>query len=105
MATDREIRETIARCVSSIVYYDRCGRTAQAREVFEADVALVREWLDSEGMAGAEVVIQILAPVLSELSDRYESAEAAILHGEFVAALRFAESSPDKSGEHLVYQG
>ena len=39
MEADRGVLETVARCVSLLVYYRNCGRTEQAREILEADVA------------------------------------------------------------------
>jgi hypothetical protein len=97
MKTDREIQETVARCVAAIVYYHNCGRTTRAREVFEADVAGIRDRLRVEGAPGREVGPQVRAELLA----RYEPRLASALFEEFVAALTPPRSSPASSGEYL----
>ncbi len=98
MTTDREIQETVARCVSVVVYYHNCGRTTRAQEVFEADVAVIRDWLRVAGATGQVIGSQIRA----ELLERYEPQLASLLFNEFVAALTPQEAWPTASGEHLA---
>jgi hypothetical protein len=100
MRTDREIEETVARCVSVVVYYHNCGRSTRAREVFEADVAVIREWLRVAGATGQVVGSRIRAELLA----RYEPPLASLLFDEFVAALTLEKSSPASSTGRLTNQ-
>jgi hypothetical protein len=104
MDSDRAIQETVARCVSLLVYYRNCGRTAQAREVMEADVDVIASWVAEAGLSREAVGRAILVPVLAELIERYGRQAATDLSADFIAALQPGKS-PEPSGEHLVYQG
>jgi hypothetical protein len=105
MEADRAVLETLARCVSLLVYYRNSGRTAQAREVLEADVAVVAAWVEEAGLSREELGRRILSPLLAQLHDRYTSGEALDLYEAFLAASNATGSMPSPSGENLVYRG
>ncbi|MDR3632870.1 MAG: hypothetical protein P4L84_03485 [Isosphaeraceae bacterium] len=85
MATDREVEETIARCVGIMVFYRNSGRTTQSKSRMAAEIrevgGCVREWHSTNGVVG-----RIVDSVKAELIARYGHELGVRLDGEFYMA-------------------
>ncbi|WP_406695856.1 hypothetical protein V5E97_33150 [Singulisphaera sp. Ch08] len=90
MATEREIQETIARCVSIMVYYHNCGKTAHTKEQMTAEIGTVAQTV--KGWAsGNDPWGRILDSVNAELIARYGFELGVRLDGEFYKAFEDAD--------------
>jgi hypothetical protein len=92
MATDREVEEMIARCVSIMVFYRNCGRSTQSKAGMAAEIravaGCVKEWHPAGG-----VIMHILDSVKAELIARYGHELGVRLDDEFYRAFE-GETKP-----------
>ena len=87
MATDRELQETIARCVSALVFYHKCGRTGETSERMAAEVQLIAGYVGEVlHLAGDEIESRLVRPLEFELTERFGREVGRRLLGEFLAA-------------------
>ena len=88
MATERQIQETIARCVSIVVFFHNSQKTPKMRTMMVAEVQAVAGSVEELGMCGMATDEQILLPVESELVARYGPAVGRRLNAEFARAFK-----------------
>ena len=86
MATERQLQETVARCVSIMVYYHNTTRAPQAKERMIAEVELVAAWVLELDLSPGDTDRHIFRPVEGELLARYGPEVARGLHAEFLDA-------------------
>ena len=88
MATEREIQETIARCVSIVVFFQNSQKTSKMKGMMAAEVKAIAGWLEEAGLCGVVIDEQILFPVGSELLIRYGPVIGRRLNAEFARAFK-----------------
>ncbi len=86
MPTDRQIDETIARCVSTMVYLHASGQKARAFDQAAAEIQLIAAWIREMGLEDSEVQDRILDPLEEELCNRYGPELGPRLLGVFLEA-------------------
>ena len=86
MATEREIQETIARCVGIMVFYVNSRETRPAKGLMIAEVRAVAGLVKRWGLSGQATADSVLRPVEAELLARYGREAAGRLNAEFVEA-------------------
>ena len=86
MLNEGEVRETIARCVSIIVYYHNCGRTQQTTTAMVDDIQVVAGLVAGQELGIRQIDERILRPVEAELLARYGHELGFRLNKEFVEA-------------------
>ena len=86
MATEREIQETIAKCVGIMVFYVNSRETRQAKTLMMAEVQAVAGLVKKWGLGGQATADSVFRPVEAELLARYGREEAGRLNAEFVGA-------------------
>lgn len=84
MATEREIQETVARCVAGLVFYVNSGKTPKTKAMMVAEARAVAALVAGWGLSDD----RILRPVEAELVARYGPETRAGLHAEFVKAFK-----------------
>lgn len=85
MATERDILEMIARCVSIMVFYHNSGKTAHTKDQMAAEIGAVAQSVNQWRMADS-LRIRILGAVNAEMVARYGSELGVRLDGEFYKA-------------------
>ena len=88
MATERQIQETIARCVSIVVFFHNSQKTPKMKTMMVAEVQTVAGWVEELGMGGMAADEQILLPVELELLARYGHEVGRRLNAEFARAFK-----------------
>ncbi len=88
MATERQVQETIARCVSIVVFFHNSQKTPKMRAMMVAEVRTVAGWVEELGMCGMAAGEQILSPVELELIARYGPVVGRKLNSEFAKAFK-----------------
>jgi hypothetical protein len=86
MATEREIDEMVARCVSSLVYYVKDSQSLEATRMVEYEIDRIAHWLSREGL-NADVDGLIRAPVVEELTSRFGRFASRKLSARFLRPL------------------
>ena len=90
MPTDREIQETIARCVSIMGFYRIMGKSAQSKALMAAEIGAVahsvKQWSSVNDPCG-----RILDSVNAEMIVRYGSELGDRLDREFYKAFEDAD--------------
>jgi hypothetical protein len=86
MATVREIQETIARCVSVVVFYKNSEKTQRADQLMSEEVQTLAGQVRDLGLDIRKADDLILAPVERELLVRYGHEVAPRLYGKFAEA-------------------
>jgi hypothetical protein len=86
MAIEREIQETIARCVGIMVFYVNSQKTRPAKALMIAEVQAVAGLVKKWGLSGQAMDDSVFRPVEAELLARYGREEARKLNTEFVEA-------------------
>ena len=71
LPTDRQIQETIARCVSTMVYFHNAERTPRSEDLMAAEVQVVAGWVEEMALGPREADELLLRPVEAELVQRY----------------------------------
>jgi hypothetical protein len=82
----REIQETLAWCVSIMVFHHNTRSTQGAAEVLLEDVRLVARWVQESDITHDEFIAHLMVPLKIELESRYGKAVGRMLHEEFFAA-------------------
>jgi hypothetical protein len=99
MATERQLQETVARCVSIMVYYYNTPRAPETKERMIAEVKLVAAWDIELDLSPGDTDRHIFRPVEGELLARYGPEVARGLHAEFLDAYEgFCPSSLNPEG-------
>ncbi len=88
MATERQIQETIARCVSIVVFFHNSQKTPKMKSMMVAEVRTIAGWAEELGMCGMAADEQILFPVELELIARYGPVVGRRLNAEFAKAFK-----------------
>jgi hypothetical protein len=88
MATERQIQETIARCVSCMDFYVNSYETRWSRAVMSAEIQTVASLVTQWGWSSQATDDSILGPVQAELIARYGPEAGGILNTEFVGAFQ-----------------
>lgn len=86
MVTDRQIQETVARCVSTMVYYHNCERSRKAVEQMTVEIQLIAGFVGESGFNVAEINSRIFRPVEVELIVRYGHEVGPRMLAEFIEA-------------------
>ena len=71
MLNDRTLQETIARCVSIMVYFRSSSRTPKARSFVLAEVQSIAAWVAGSDLTMDEIQGDLLEPLRVELVARY----------------------------------
>lgn len=100
--TDRQIQETIARCVSIMVCYHNDERTTETRDMMVADLEQAARLALELGLDPREIEDEILGPVGSELRARYGRAVGAELSAIFEPTFRTWITSPNATAERAA---
>jgi hypothetical protein len=102
--TDREVQETIARCVSALVFYRNSKKTRVVEEQLDADAGVLAAWVKQAGLTARDVDALVLGPLEAELVARFGAEAGGGLCGVFVKALRrrFATSDPSPATTALL---
>jgi hypothetical protein len=87
MATDREVLETIARCVSIMVWYHNSEKTPETSAMMTADLRQVAAWLAEQRLDHSEIENRIVDSVASELLIRHGYDIAPGLYNVFLRAI------------------
>ena len=88
MATERQIQELIARCVSIVVFFHNSPKTSKMRTMMVAEVQAVARSAEELGMGDRAKDERILLSVESELLARYGQEVGRRLNAEFARAFR-----------------
>ncbi len=88
MATERQTQETIARCVSIVVFFHNSQKTPKMKSMMVAEVRTIADWAEELGMCGMAADEQILLPVEAELIARYGPVVGRRLNAEFAKAFK-----------------
>ena len=96
MATERQVQETISKCVSTIVYYHNEERSTAADEWVVADVRAITRLVRDLGFSDLGVARRILQPVEGELIDRYGHEVGARLFAKFADAFEDSFEDADR---------
>ncbi|WP_406699121.1 hypothetical protein V5E97_09600 [Singulisphaera sp. Ch08] len=88
MATEPQIRETAARCVSCMVCYVSSGRMSQVKRVMTAELKETTPFVLGCGVSDSELDESILGPIEAGLVARYGPAEGLKLSQEFAGFFR-----------------
>jgi hypothetical protein len=87
MVTERQIQETIARCVSLMVFYHNSEKSAQLSDDLADQARAVAGWASEANFGETEAGERIFRPVASELVARYGEGVGCRLRDEFLAAI------------------
>ncbi len=88
MTTERQIQETIARCVSIVVFFHNSQKSPKMRSMMVAEVQTVARWAEELGMCDRAADEQIVLSVESELLARYGPVVGRRLNAEFAKAFK-----------------
>jgi len=92
MATEREVQETIARCVSIAVYYHGGDQTGQTSDRMTSEVRATALALGEMGISATQARGRIVEPVRLELLARFGPEEGPRIARDFADA--FAGEDP-----------
>ena len=86
--TERQLQETVARCVSIMVYFHNDPeRTPKTKERMVAEVQVVAGWVAEMGLKPGQTDELILRPVEAELFARYGHELGLRLNRMFLEAI------------------
>src|SRR6476660_9669452 len=86
MATERQVQELVARCVSIAVFYHNGEKAAKAKEMMAAEIRAVARQVGEMGLGPERLDEQFLRPVEAELSARYGPQAGARLYAAIARA-------------------
>lgn len=86
MVSERQLQETIARCVSCMVFYVNSGKTRQAKREMIAEAQAAASLLAKWGLSGRAAEDSFLKPFEAEMVARYGPADSRKLSKDFVEA-------------------
>jgi len=95
--TERQIQETVARCVGIMVSFHNAARTPQAQELMTAEIRIMADSVAEWSMGVAEVDGLILRPVEAELHARYGLELGPRLNRLFLEAFDDLDASCERS--------
>ncbi len=84
MATAKQMRQTVDRCVNTMIRYHDAGRTRHTNLLMVAELQAHAAWVLDLGMDVAETVENILHPVETELIRRYGHELGLRFYDEFL---------------------
>lgn len=85
-ANERQIQETIARCVSCMVFHYNVKKTPKGKAQTVAELGAIAEMVKEFELRAGEVNDRILGPVESELVTRYGREVGGDLYADFAKA-------------------
>jgi len=85
MKTDRLLQETVARCVSTIVYYFKSENTRAMAQRMAAEVRMIADSVGELGLGKSDVEEYVTRPLEAELVGRYGDELGGRLFGDFIA--------------------
>jgi len=94
---ERQIQETIARCVGIMVWFHNAVRTPQTNGLMTAEIRVMAGWVAEWGMGQVEVDGLILRPVEAELHARYGHELGPRLNRLFLEAFDGLDASCERS--------
>lgn len=86
MATDRQLQETLARCVSTVVFYHNSHRSQKSAERMSIEAEVIAGFVEELSLVDGEAERFIVRPLEVELIDRYGHELGLRLFGEFIRA-------------------
>jgi len=86
---EREVRERLSRCVSTMVFYRADGRSRSSLRLLRDEVGSLAAWA-SRSELGEDLDAEVLGPLEGELVVRYGDKDGRKLHREFLKAFRLA---------------
>jgi hypothetical protein len=86
MPTENHVRETVARCLSTMTRYHGGQRTPHSTLLMIAEVQAHAAWVTEMGLGPGEVVERVLRPVEAELTARYGCELGSRLNADFLKA-------------------
>ncbi len=92
MVSDRQIRETVARCVSTMVFYHNGERSRDTAELMTVEIQVIAGFVEEWGFDAAEINARVFRPVESELIARYGHEVGPRMLGEFIDAFESVRS-------------
>jgi hypothetical protein len=87
MTTEREIQETVARCVSVMVFYHHSKKSSQTTALLADEVRRIAEWTATAKLDASFAHERIFKPFSRELITRYGDDVGAKLTAEFFDTL------------------
>jgi hypothetical protein len=87
MTTEVQVQETIARCVSIMVFYHNDHEASDATERMIAEVQLVAGWITEMELSPGGTDWLIFGPLENELYARFGHEVAPRLYAEFIEAI------------------
>jgi hypothetical protein len=96
MATERQIQETIARCVSAMAYYHDSERSPKSDEHMIAEVQVIAGFVKELGFSESGVAWRIIRTVESDLIDRYGYEVGPRLSAQFIGAFESLDIPRDR---------
>jgi len=95
--TERQIQETVARCVGIMVYFHNAARTPQAKELMTAEIRFMADSVAEWCMGEAKADRLIFRPVEAELHARYGHELGPRLNRLFLEAFDDLDASCEHS--------
>jgi hypothetical protein len=86
MPTERQVQETISRCVASMVLYHDCERSEEAQDRMIAEIQAIADFVHELGFSRSGTDWRIIPPVEAELIARYGQVAGSRLAIQFVDA-------------------
>jgi len=102
MATERQVRETVERCVATMDRYHDNGPRLPTTMLMVAEVQIHAAWVLALGMRSGEVVDRILRPVEARVLARYGPELGVRLNAAFLDALYAFHKRAAPSGANRV---
>jgi hypothetical protein len=83
MATERQVQETVAQCVSCMVFYFNSRKSRGVKTAITAEFRDVALLVTGWGLSTSEISFSLLRPIEAELVVRYGTVEGLNLSKEF----------------------
>jgi hypothetical protein len=96
MATERQVQETIARCVALMVFHHNCERSQEARDRMIAEVQIIAGFVEELGFSRSGVDWRIMRPIEAELLARYGHEVGPRLFAMFADAFEDSFEAADR---------
>ncbi len=92
MVTERQIQETVARCVSTMVYYHNCERSHPSNERMTVEVQVIAGFVEEWKLKPTEVNRRVIRPLEVNLIARFGHELGPRLLLEFLRAFETIRS-------------
>jgi hypothetical protein len=96
MATQRQLQETVARCVSAMVSYHNCERSEKVHDRMVGEVQMIAGFLEELGLGRGEIDHRVILPVEAELIARFGQVTGSRLAIQFVEGLESLDIPRDR---------